>query len=58
MKMPPETRTNIEKARPTSLVKVMSPNPSVDMTVKVQYTPVNQENSRPSRAMNTWKSRL
>ncbi len=32
----PETRTTMEKIRPRSLVKVISPKPSVLMTVSVQ----------------------
>ena len=32
----PESRTMIEKILPGSLTKVMSPKPSVDMTVNVQ----------------------
>ena len=34
--MMPETRTTVEKIFPRSEVKVMSPKPRVDMTVKVQ----------------------
>ena len=32
----PERSTTMLKRRPVSLVKVMSPNPSVDMTTSVQ----------------------
>ncbi len=32
----PESRTTMEKERPRSEVKVMSPKPRVDMTVSVQ----------------------
>ncbi len=32
----PESSTRIENTRPTSVWKVMSPKPSVDMTVSVQ----------------------
>jgi hypothetical protein len=32
----PDIRTNIEKTLPKSLVKVISPKPSVDITVRVQ----------------------
>jgi hypothetical protein len=35
-KMIPDSSTMIEKKRPRSLWKVMSPNPSVDITVSVQ----------------------
>ncbi len=35
-KITPVTKTMIEKMRPASLWKVISPNPSVDMTVRVQ----------------------
>ncbi len=36
MTMMPDMSTMIEKSLPMSLVKVMSPKPSVDMTVSVQ----------------------
>ena len=36
MRMMPDTSTMMENSFPISLVKVMSPNPSVDMTVSVQ----------------------
>ena len=36
MRMMPDTSTMMENNFPMSLVKVMSPNPSVDMTVSVQ----------------------
>ena len=52
----PVSRTTELNARPTSLSNVMSPNPRVLITVRVQYTPVNHEWSCPSLAMITWKS--
>ena len=36
MRMIPDTSTMMENSFPISLVKVMSPNPNVDMTVSVQ----------------------
>ena len=36
MRMIPDTSTMMENSFPTSLVKVMSPKPRVDMTVSVQ----------------------
>ena len=48
MEIVPDNSTTMEKARPRSEVKVISPNPSVDMTVNDQYTPVKAEYSRPS----------
>jgi len=38
----------MEKSRPKSELKVMSPNPRVLMTVRVQYSPVSQECCWPS----------
>ncbi|OQC20334.1 MAG: hypothetical protein BWX71_02551 [Deltaproteobacteria bacterium ADurb.Bin072] len=35
-KTTPDRSTRMEKARPRSLVKVMSPKPRVDMTTRVQ----------------------
>ena len=58
MKTTPERSTTIEKTRPISWVNVMSPNPRVDMTVRVQYTPVTHEYSLPSQAMRKWKIAL
>ena len=52
MRKPPDNSTTMEKARPRSVVNVMSPNPSVDMTVRDQYTPVKAEYSRPSKPMS------
>jgi hypothetical protein len=54
----PDTSTTMEKARPRSETKVISPNPRVDMTVRVQYRPVSQEKYRPSYSMMMWKSTL
>lgn len=43
-------------ARPTSLSNVMSPKPSVVLTVSVQERPMSHECSSPSqRSMMTWK---
>jgi hypothetical protein len=39
----PDSRTTMLNTRPMSLVKVMSPNPSVVITTSVQYTPVIHE---------------
>ena len=47
----PDMSTTMEKIRPRSEVKVMSPKPRVDMTVSVQYTPVTQEKLRSSCCM-------
>jgi hypothetical protein len=58
MKTTPERSTSIEKTRPISWVNVISPNPRVDMTVRVQYTPVIHEYSFPSQAMRKWKIAL
>ena len=38
----PLSSTSMLKARPRSVWKVMSPKPRVDITVSVQYNPVNQ----------------
>ena len=38
----PLSSTSMLKARPRSVWKVMSPKPRVDITVRVQYNPVNQ----------------
>ena len=35
---------------------MMSPNPSVDIVTKVQYSDVVHEKRRPSRAMISWNS--
>ena len=47
----PDMSTTMEKTRPRSEVKVMSPKPRVDMTVSVQYTPVTQVKLRCSYCM-------
>ena len=52
----PVSSTIIEKTRPRSVSNVMSPKPSVDITVRVQYSPVSQVCSCPSRSMSTWNS--
>ena len=39
----PVSSTTMEKARPSSEVKVMAPNHSGDMKGRVQYRPVIQE---------------
>jgi len=57
-KIMPESSTTMEKALPRSDWKVMSPNPRVDMTVRVQYTPVIHEWSRPSASMMKWNRTL
>ncbi|OPY13026.1 MAG: hypothetical protein A4E67_00023 [Syntrophaceae bacterium PtaB.Bin038] len=57
-KIIPESSTTMEKALPRSVWKVMSPNPRVDMTVRVQYTPVSQEWCLPSASMMKWKRTL
>ena len=44
----PVSSTIVLNSRPRSVSKVMSPKPSVLITVSVQYTPVNHEYSRPS----------
>ena len=44
----PESSTTIENTRPMSLVKVMSPYQSVDLTLSVQYKHVSLVKSRSS----------
>jgi len=50
-KITPDKSTRMEKMRPTSEWKVMSPKPRVLMTTMVQYKPVIQECLCPSAAM-------
>jgi hypothetical protein len=44
----PDSRTTMLNSRPRSVVKVMSPNPSVVITTSVQYRPVIHECCCPS----------
>ena len=44
----PDSSTSRLNSRPRSLWNVMSPNPSVLITVNVQYTPVSHECGWPS----------
>ena len=52
----PVMSTTTLKRRPRSDWKVISPNPSVLITVSVQYSPVIHECSFPSYSMMKWKS--
>ena len=50
-KMTPDSRTKRENSLPRSDSNVMSPKPSVDMTVSVQYRPVTGEYCLPSHSI-------